>query len=136
MRYIIIRSHIRNDINLLDKELYVIKEKSYYFQGKIKERDNYNSMCDNVFLSFKYFTVILMSNYQLNKSDHKYDSFKKIIQYRNKITHPKTINEYDFNPDIIDYTKEGITWFYQSLKDLLDSQKALEDVRNRTILRK
>ena len=61
------------------------------------------------------------SNYQLQKTDYSWISFRSALKARDSITHPKLIEDYLLPAEVLQQLQESIVWFHESMGELTKS---------------
>lgn len=109
----------RADMALLLEESYELNEK-----GAAIIKQNFLQIEKNIKFAFAAVARAYGITYQLNVGGIGWDSFKKTLKVRNRLTHPKNIQDLDVSDEEIEAMKRTFAWFLNSAKGLLDEVAA------------
>jgi hypothetical protein len=120
MKDIILWAYERKELVLSEGEFLIIKEQRPVFRRKkVEFISSYNSFDDNFDLSMIYFARVFHSGFTMNKGDNGYYTFKKLLKNRNKVTHPKGIEDYLIPSKGAEALKKAIIWFAETMTGLM-----------------
>jgi hypothetical protein len=120
MKNIILWAYERKEIALSEGEVLIIKEQRPVVRGKKVELiSSYNSFDDNLDLSMMYFARVFHSNFIMDKGGDGYSAFKKSLKNRNKVTHPKRVEDYLIPTEGAEDLKKAIIWFAETMTGLM-----------------
>jgi hypothetical protein len=66
-----------------------------------------------------YFARVFHSNFMMDKGGDGYSAFKKSIENRNKVTHPKRVEDYLIPTEGAEDLKKAIIWFAETMTGLM-----------------
>lgn len=130
-RQILLDKHIKNQIELSSEETYILKEKSIGIDpnGNIKSLDRYFSF-ESLF-KFTYKTYSRHqdkeSMYKSLMSDSRYNCFKKALEIRNRITHPKRPESILISKSEFDKLCKAHDWFHNFIIEILEGDLLIKD---------
>jgi hypothetical protein len=84
-------------------------------------RKRYNSFLENVELGFEWFAAAFGKSFKLPKGDHRWGNFRQLVECRNQITHPKSLQDFAATAHQILPAQQGMLWFSDSFKELVVS---------------
>jgi len=117
MRQNVVWAYERGEFKLSPAELSLLKEETYEFKdNKIKIREKYNTFYDNFSLAFKYFSKFFNPSFESNKSDQGRQMFRRLLDGRNSISHPKNFEDTVIPSEIIGSIDIPIRWFLESFR--------------------
>jgi hypothetical protein len=102
------------------EELAIILEKSYEVKdnGKAVSKPTFVSLEKNI--KFTFLTLIKFFSIEEAKpfSNNGWNSFKKSIEKRNLLTHPKQLNHLEISNEQMNQIEEGTSWFHKNIVTL------------------
>lgn len=104
------------DISLLEEKAYSLDNK-----GGIEEKSIHLKTESNLRFAFSSAAKFSL-DFKLNVSDTGWESFKKAIKIRHRVTHPKKISDLSISDEEKDSVKKAFLWFIDSLERLKISQ--------------
>jgi hypothetical protein len=111
-----------NNLNrLTNAEKAVIKQENYALnkKGKINKHNSFNSIDRNLRFTIRILKKVYNVRYILElDSDNRWNDFKKSIQMRNNITHPKNEKDLILSEADIDTLLNARKWFLENFKKL------------------
>ncbi len=75
-------------------------------------------------LAFKVFARANFCDYELTTGDHRWDSFKRGLKIRDRLMHPKNVEDLVVTDDDFDILIDTITWFEENTKGLFQATLA------------
>ncbi len=107
--------------NIFDaNEIMLLKEKCVGLdkQGRIKERESFQSLKPNILFLFKCFAKLHRLDFNPNTSVHRWASLSEFIEIRNSLMHPKSIEDLEMTENKNRVSLEAVEWFHENLKRL------------------
>jgi len=104
------------DISLLEEKAYSLDNK-----GRIEEKSIHLKTESNLRFAFSSAAKFSL-DFKLDVSDTGWESFKKAIKIRHRVTHPKKISDLSISDEEKDSVKKAFLWFIDSFKSLKISQ--------------
>jgi hypothetical protein len=135
MRRLIIFAHERGEIELSPGEAVLVRETDFTFnirRKRIEERDASNRLLENFILTFSIFPRVFASEFEVNYGDHGWEKFQALVNMRNALTHPKSIEDTLLRPELPNTVRDASVWFYTNMNDFFGSVDAItlyEDFR-------
>ena len=110
---------LRN-VELSPAELSLLKEESYELRrGKAKISTKYLKLADNFRFAFSCFSKVLGSNFKLDVEGQGWECFRKAIEIRHRITHPKVDEDLDISDAELQIVEKAMDWYRVSSRKLL-----------------
>lgn len=135
MKDIILWAHKRKEIELSESEVLIIKEERPVFRKKkVEVTSSYNSFDVNFDLSMMYFPRVFHSNFKMNKGENRYNTFRKSLENRHSVTHPKRMEDYLIPPEGAEDLKNAIIWFSETMQALMSSCSSSSESLKRVII--
>lgn len=122
MRRIILWAHDRGELPLSVGEACMLREQDFAFDArkrKVIERHRFNRLQDNFILTFSIFPKVFGSTFVVDYGGVGWDCFQRAVDARNSITHPKSIGDVLLAGSIYNATADAISWFHESLSNIL-----------------
>jgi hypothetical protein len=139
MRQLIVASEERDEIELTEGERWLVKERTFSFnpeakdrKKRIKERGRFNRLSENFVLALDLFPRVFGSTYEVDFSGEGWRSMKSLIELRNSVTHPKTVEDVLLRADAPGMIQSATLWFLDVMKGIfqsVDLQMIEEDMR-------
>jgi len=124
---------LKQDVKLFKKpspkEDSFISEKTYALdeKGSIKERDFYLRPEGNLRFAFRIYAECFGSDFKLKTDGNGWDAYKRALVIRNRITHPKKIEDLKIPDGEWTCIANARTWFDDEYKRLLKFRKKAEN---------
>lgn len=124
---------LKQDVKLFKKcspqEDSIISEKSYVLdkKGFIKERDLYLRPMENIRFAFRIYAGCFGQGFKLKTDGNGWDAYKRALVIRNRITHPKKIEDLKIPDEEWTCILNARTWFDDEYKRLLKFRKKAEN---------
>ncbi|WP_305846319.1 hypothetical protein [Photobacterium kishitanii] len=111
-------------------EIMLLREKSVSLdkQGKINERELFQSLKPNILFLFRCFAKLHQLDFKPNTSDHRWASLSEFIEIRNSLMHPKSMEDFEMTEDKNRVSLEAVQWFHDNLKRLYRECEAADMV--------
>lgn len=120
---------LKQDVKLFKKcspqEDSIISEKSYALdeKGSIKERELYLRPKENIKFAFKIYSGCFGPDFKLKTDGNGWNAYKGALKIRNRITHPKKIDNLKISDGEWAYIVNAHTWFDDEYQRLLRFRK-------------
>lgn len=119
MSRLIVSSESRNELLLTHVEKCILLETCPSIQnGEAKERTAFYSIRDRMKLVLNLFYGLVMPG---DKPDYSNSGWRDLVQsvsVRDRITHPKTIDDYSVSDQEVQILSKGVLWFTNCIYDL------------------
>jgi hypothetical protein len=126
MRQVVVWAHTRGECTLSPEEALLVREEApkYNLQRKrVETSERPNHLLENVVLSITLLARAFCAAYSLPLSAHGWEHFQKAVKRRNKITHPKSLNDIFITHDDMMSFRQAVIWFSASVGDLMEACK-------------
>ena len=109
-----------NGIKLKNEEIAMINEESYYLEdnGVAKTKKVYPKFTSNLRFVFRIFARVIESDFMLDVKGEDWKKFKKAVEVRNSITHPKSLQDMIISEDDFKIVTDSYDWFAINLNKL------------------
>jgi hypothetical protein len=126
MKHLAYETHVYEDAQLPRADVALLLEESYELneKGAVIIKQNFLQIEKNIKFAFAAVARAYGITYQLNVGGIGWDSFKKTLKVRNRLTHPKNAQELIVSDEEIEDMKRTYAWFLNSFKGLLDEVAA------------
>lgn len=126
MKHLAYETHAYEGVELPRAEVALLLEESYDLneKGAVVIKQNFLQIEKNIKFAFAAVARAYGITHQLNVGGIGWDSFKKTLKVRNRLTHPKNAQELAVSDEEIKDMKETYKWFLTSAKELLDEVAA------------
>ena len=116
-QYALTQSHLFTgaEVALLKEESYELNEK-----GIAYEQPKYVNISRNIRFAFQSFAHSFHSNYTLKVDDKGWDCFKKALKVRDRLTHPKGLNDLNITDQEINDAMVALSWYSKSFGELFE----------------
>jgi hypothetical protein len=107
-------------VNLTEAELSFMLEEDYELNDKaevITQRAKV-PLVKSIRLAFRVLARVCFVNYELNVSDHRWNSFKSAIKIRDRLMHPKSLADLTITGEEGELIIDTITWFRENISNL------------------
>lgn len=124
---------LKQDVKLFKKcspqEDSVISEKSYALdeKGSIKERDLYLRPKENIRFAFRIYAGCFGSGFKLKTDGNGWKAYERALKIRNRITHPKKIEDLKISDGEWACIVNARTWFDGEYQRLLEFRKKAQN---------
>ena len=89
---------------------------------------------ENFKLATKYYRICMGCDYEVNKSGPGWADFRRCVEIRNGITHPKTLKAFVLGGEDLSSIQSGLVWFNGEMFSFLKScLHEIEDLRQRML---
>jgi hypothetical protein len=107
----------------------IISEKSYVLdeKGSIKKRDLYLRPIENIRFAFRIYAGCFGPGFKLKTDGNGWNSYKNALKIRNRITHPKKIEDLKIPDEEWACIVNARTWFDGEYQRLLEFRKKAEN---------
>jgi len=115
-------------------ELAMLEDISYELndKGEAKEQVKFLPLTKNIRFAFSAATRAFQVEFELLVDDAGWSTFRDALVIRNRITHPKCIDDLRLSDDEIQIVTDAGTWFLHNqhtlMRKLVDRMKALESI--------
>lgn len=108
-------------IKLKNKEIAMLNEESYYLEdnGLAKAKKVYSKITSNLRFVFRIFARVVESNFKLDVGGEDWKKFKRAVEVRNNITHPKGLQDMVISEDDFKKVTDSYDWFVKNLNRLV-----------------
>lgn len=93
------------------------------------------SFPNNIKFAFRTFALVHLTDYRLNVGDNRWDDLKKSLVVRDRLMHPKKVEDLETTDEEMERLQRAYDWFAQSTAEVMESglNKMTEDAKtNRT----
>ena len=97
------------EISLLEEKLYDLDDK-----GRAQERGKFIPISSNIKFAFAAIARAYPVNYTLKTDGKGWNAFQAALKTRNRITHPKTVNDLKLTDDEVQQAADAATWFLKN----------------------
>ncbi len=104
------------DYAILADESYDLKN-----NGETSVQTKFLKLPDNLRFTVKTVNRLFGAQLDLGVGTTKWENFKKAIEVRNRITHPRNTSEVDISDDEIEMCKEVSSWFNELVHEFMQS---------------
>jgi hypothetical protein len=103
-------------------ELAILREESYELKenGEPRAQTKFLKFNSNLRFTFKTYAKALHCNYVLDLNDEGWSSLNKAVKVRNRLTHPKAINDLEITADNYIHIQRGLLWFMKCNGELMN----------------
>jgi len=107
------------DVNFLPEELAFLLEEDFDLneKGEVISTPAKISLTKNIRFAFKAIARASSINYELKVGDYGWDALRKAAKVRDRLMHPKSIEDLVVSNDDIDLIIKGSTWFVQNFQE-------------------
>ena len=101
-------------------EIILLEEKEYSLKnnGNVKERNAHLRSEDNLKFSFMMLAKALGRDFELNLQGNGWVRYQKALKIRDRITHPKKIQNLAITDSEFDIVLDAWEWFHKQLNEL------------------
>lgn len=98
----------------------VLQEKNFYLtdKGRVGEAKAKLSLLPNVLYSFRVFAETHQIDFKLDISGNGWDSLRKAVQIRNRITHPKETADLTITDEEAEFVIIAWAWFFSNVHNV------------------
>jgi len=106
-----------------EAELALLREEQYVLTktGEVKIQKKFLKLADNLRFSFRAVAKAFRSGYELNVGGSGWESFRKAVDIRNRIVHPKCLSDLEVTEEDIEHIRAAVAWYQKSALDLFKS---------------
>lgn len=90
-------------------------------KGRIQSKDDFQRFLPLVLFSFRAYAHSCGATFEPDTSLHKWESFQHFIAFRNRLMHPRSISEIEFDWNDLTKLVEALSWFQDTVDSMLDS---------------
>jgi len=103
------------------EEVALLREEQYYLteQGRAKKQQLFLRTAANLRFSFETFAKACKTNYKLDSSGREWESFKNIVDCRNRITHPKRVSDLNIKDEELQHAISVADWYTKISSELV-----------------
>lgn len=119
--------------NFSKAELLMLEEITYDLdeRGKAQAQTKFIRLPRNIKFAFEAAARAFGTSYVLNVGDSGWSSFQEALKIRNRITHPKSIEDLQLSGQDVDEVEAAARWFLRNqtsvIQTLLDRMQVLSD---------
>jgi hypothetical protein len=120
-------------VSLSIPEVAVLSEETYELndKGEPSAKSNYPQLPRNTKFAFKIVAYVFSINYKLKIDDSGWASFLEAIKIRNRLMHPKTIQETSISDEDLEIVGKALMWFIESELGLVkQARMATQNIMN------
>ena len=101
----------------------VLLEKSVFLdrKGKVQSKDDYQPFLPLVLFSIRAYARSYGANFEPDTGDHRWESFQHFVSFRNRLMHPKSLQNIEFDGDDLSKMMEALDWFHDTNMLMVDS---------------
>lgn len=99
------------DISMLEEQTYDVDGK-----GKVRKRKIFLKTANNLRFAFNV-SAKLTLDFNLDASGKGWESYKKAVKIRNRITHPKNISDLNISKEEMSTVREAFMWFIDTFDE-------------------
>ena len=130
----------RRRISIADYAMLADQSYDLKNNGETSVQTKFLKLPDNLRFTVKIINRLFDSQLDLEVGTVKWDKFRKAIEIRNRITHPRKASEIDISDDEINLCKEVSGWFndlvHKFVQSLIKSSKPTDETQeNKTVAR-
>jgi hypothetical protein len=121
MKQIVLKMHDELNLGYPTAELALLKEEAYELndKGEAYVQSKFLQLPKNVRFAFKVFARTFEVDYQLDVGSDVWASFKDAIEIRNRLTHPKLVNDLHVSDEQMVIVRRVEKWYAVSVHTLL-----------------
>jgi hypothetical protein len=114
-----------NSNKLKVPDLVVLKGSSFDLddKGEVQEKEKYFRISDNLKFTVKLVNRLLLSSIDLGVGTQNWMHFVRTVKIRNKVTHPKNLNDLSISDKDLDCIRSVNSWFNEIIKLMMASLK-------------
>jgi hypothetical protein len=100
-----------------DAERMALSDREYTVddQGDVRERNARIRTLPNILFAYRSFARICGQQFIVTKDNSGWQALKRAIKVRDRITHPKTANDYQVSDQDIQDANNAWNWFYENM---------------------
>jgi hypothetical protein len=120
--------------NFTPAEVALLEDKSYDLddKGRAQERTKFVPISSNIKFAFAALARAYPVNYTLKTDGKGWDAFQAALKTRNRITHPKTVDDLKLTDDEVQQSADAATWFLKNHANVIQAyMKKLEPILDR-----
>ncbi len=122
LRDALLQFAVNGTYSLTVPEQVVLREEVYVLRGsKIETQRRNNKFLDNLQFRVNLFYKAFGVEAAIDTSDARWNSFRRSVEIRNEITHPKNLEQYRLPPEAGEDLKCAIGWFTQEISKVFGS---------------
>jgi hypothetical protein len=109
-------------VNLRIAELALLFEEGYDVKenGDPRVQTKFLRLASNLRFTVRLYAKVFEYDYTLNVQGGGWQAFNRSIGIRNRLTHPKRVEDLNISLDDMDDLEEGFTWFLESVRSLVE----------------
>jgi len=122
-------------VKFKEPEIAILKGEEYFLNsnGKAKKQKLRLRFIENFLFSMAMMAKAIRSNFELDVGGNGWDSFRKAVKIRDRITHPKNKEDFNVTDEDIEIFNQAVMWYLESQNQLLemsDNSSKLNDSSN------
>lgn len=100
----------------------VLLEKNFFLdkKGRLQSKDEHQKFLPLVLFSIKTYAKSHGINFEPNTGDHSWEAFQYFVKFRNRLTHPKSLQDIEFSKNDLEKMMTALQWFHNTNGALLD----------------
>jgi hypothetical protein len=121
MKQVAFISRFRSDANFSIPDKIVLLEQAYELdeKGEAKAQSVKIKLTHNIRFAFKAFARAGCASYDLKVDGVGWQSLKKGIKIRDRLTHPKKVEDLNVSDQELEIILEALSWFTKSLEEVV-----------------
>jgi hypothetical protein len=123
MRQVALQRYRGNPELFSPEEESVLLEKSVFLdrKGKVQSKDDYQRFLPLVLFSIRAYARSYGANFEPDTGDHRWESFQHFVSFRNRLMHPKSLLDIEFDDDDLLKMMAALDWFHDTNMLMVDS---------------
>jgi hypothetical protein len=119
---------LHSDFSLTAEEVFLLEEKKPFLneKGEAKRIDASGSLANTMLFTLRVFSKVHGISHSVNTADHGWESMKRFIDLRNKITHPKSSRDLTISAQEWDTFNSALDWFKAQIETIFQQCNAAE----------
>jgi hypothetical protein len=108
---------------LTEGELALLREQRYQLdrRGEPEAKQSRQSVLPNLLFSIRCYAKNHGATYQPDISHHEWESMKKAVAVRDRLTHPKSAEGLDVTEADVQIFEEGASWWKRTLREMFSA---------------
>ena len=130
------RDHMQEEFE--EAQVALLREEQYELtqKGEIRVQPKFLKLTDNLLFSFKALAQALGVDFEPDLGGRGWDSFRKAVKVRNRLMHPKQLEELEVSDQDLQCVRTALTWYRESVSGLEDCFTKQFDARYAYLLNK
>jgi hypothetical protein len=123
MRQVALQTYRGNPELFSPEEESVLLEKSVFLdrKGKVQSKGDYQRFLPLVLFSIRAYARSYGASFEPDTGDHRWESFQHFVNFRNRLMHPKSLLDIEFDGDDLSKMMAALDWFHDTNMLMVDS---------------